>query len=160
MVEGPVDGSIDATATDHAPHSADEEERCLSSTARLFGIVGPRRAFRWKASIGLVHPGASPSPAPSRVALGELRRGSCAGPGGSLAVGAVADTHRAPRARRERHGGARQAGVEIEEHAVRRLDAAVAAAATIVGGRTGALTNPAVAGASAFVREDNVIRAE
>ena len=43
LIAGILDGTIDMIATDHAPHSAEEKERGLESSA--FGIVGIETAF-------------------------------------------------------------------------------------------------------------------
>ena len=43
LIEGLRDGTIDAIATDHAPHSAEEKSRGLASSA--MGIVGLETAF-------------------------------------------------------------------------------------------------------------------
>ena len=43
IIEGLKDGTIDAIATDHAPHSAEEKSRGLEKSA--FGIVGIETAF-------------------------------------------------------------------------------------------------------------------
>ena len=43
LIEGIIDGTIDAIATDHAPHSAEEKSRGLAKSA--FGIVGLETAF-------------------------------------------------------------------------------------------------------------------
>ena len=44
LIEGLRDGTIDAIATDHAPHSAEEKSRGLQGSA--MGIVGLETAFR------------------------------------------------------------------------------------------------------------------
>ncbi|MEZ4460167.1 MAG: dihydroorotase [bacterium] len=43
MVEGLADGTIDAVATDHAPHAADEKARGFSDAP--FGVIGLETAF-------------------------------------------------------------------------------------------------------------------
>ncbi len=43
LVQGLLDGTIDAIATDHAPHSAEEKSRGLEKSA--FGVVGLETAF-------------------------------------------------------------------------------------------------------------------
>ncbi|MBR7010570.1 MAG: dihydroorotase [Oscillospiraceae bacterium] len=43
LLEGVLDGTIDAIATDHAPHSAEEKSKGLQGSA--FGIVGLETAF-------------------------------------------------------------------------------------------------------------------
>ncbi len=43
LIEGLIDGTIDAIATDHAPHSAEEKSRGLQGSA--MGIVGLETAF-------------------------------------------------------------------------------------------------------------------
>jgi dihydroorotase len=87
MVEGLRDGSIDAIATDHAPHHADEKS--LEFDRAPFGIVGLETAVSLCLD-RLVHAGVLGLPRlvellsanPARV-LGV--------PGGTLADGAVAD---------------------------------------------------------------------
>ena len=43
LVQGIIDGTIDMSATDHAPHSAEEKGRGLEKSA--FGVVGLETAF-------------------------------------------------------------------------------------------------------------------
>ncbi len=43
LIEGVIDGTIDAIATDHAPHSKEEKSRGLKDS--LFGIVGLETSF-------------------------------------------------------------------------------------------------------------------
>ena len=43
LIQGLLDGTIDAIATDHAPHSAEEKSRGLQGSA--MGIVGLETAF-------------------------------------------------------------------------------------------------------------------
>ena len=43
LIEGLVDGSVDAVATDHAPHS--EEEKALGFEKAPFGVIGLETAF-------------------------------------------------------------------------------------------------------------------
>ena len=86
LIEGLRDGTIDAIATDHAPHSAGEKSRGLEGSA--MGITGLETAFPVLYS-QLVLPG--------RIPLERLLEALCAGPrrifriGGCLQEGAVAD---------------------------------------------------------------------
>ena len=51
MIDGLVDGTIDAIATDHAPHHADE--KCVEFAAAPFGIVGlPNPVFQLPPFVG------------------------------------------------------------------------------------------------------------
>jgi dihydroorotase len=87
MIEGIVDGSVDAIATDHAPHHADEKG--IEFDQAPFGIVGLETCVPLVFE-KLVHPGRITlsraiellSTNPARI----LRR-----PGGTLAAGSVAD---------------------------------------------------------------------
>jgi len=86
LIEGLRDGTIDAIATDHAPHSAEEKSRGLEGSA--MGITGLETAFPVLYS-QLVLPG--------RIPLERLLETLCTGPrrifriGGGLQEGAVAD---------------------------------------------------------------------
>jgi len=144
MLEGLADGTIDAIATDHAPHHADE--KMVEFDRAPFGIVGLETCVPIVFE-KLVHPGHITlaravellSLNPARI----LRR-----PGGSLAVGAVADvtvlapeasttivaSRLASKSKNTPFGGWTFRGV---------------AAATIVGGRT-VFTNPDAPGAAVF----------
>ncbi len=144
MIAGLADGTVDAIATDHAPHHADEKQ--VEFDKAPFGIVGLETCVPLTFD-RLVHTGVITlrrfvellSVNPARL----LRR-----PGGTLAPGSVADvTVLAPDAR-----------VTIRAAALRSKSRNTpfdgwelrgAAAATIVGGRT-VFTNPDVAGADAF----------
>jgi dihydroorotase len=96
MLEGIADGSVDAIATDHAPHHADEKN--VEFDRAPFGIVGletcvpivfDRLVHAGRISIGRAIELLSVNPA--RI----LRR-----PGGTLAAGSIADiTVLAPDAR-------------------------------------------------------------
>ena len=87
MIEGIADGSVDAIATDHAPHHADEKG--IEFDQAPFGIVGLETCVPLVFD-RLVHPGRITlsraiellSTNPARI----LRR-----PGGTLAAGSVAD---------------------------------------------------------------------
>ena len=57
LVEGLLDGTIDAIATDHAPHSAEEKAKGLAGSA--FGVVGLETAFPMLYTY-LVKPGTVP----------------------------------------------------------------------------------------------------
>jgi dihydroorotase len=144
MLGGLVDGTVDAIATDHAPHHADEKH--VEFDRAPFGIVGLETCVPL-ALDRLVHRGLLSlsrlvellSVNPARI----VRR-----PGGSLAPGSVADiTILAPDAR-----------VTIRAVALRSKSKNTpfdgwelrgAAAATVVGGRT-VFTNTQVAGAEVF----------
>ena len=86
LIEGLCDGTIDAIATDHAPHSAEEKSRGLEGSA--MGITGLETAFPVLYT-QLVLTG--------RLSLERLFEALCAGPrrifriGGSLETGAPAD---------------------------------------------------------------------
>ena len=118
MLQGIADGSVDVIATDHAPHHYDEKH--VEFDQAPFGITGLETAVSLCFD-RLVHAGLISLPRlvellsvnPARM----LRV-----PGGSLAEGAPADiTH--PRAGPRGHGVGRRHAIEVEEHAVRRLDA-------------------------------------
>jgi dihydroorotase len=144
MLTGLKDGTVDAIATDHAPHHADE--KLVEFDRAPFGIVGletcvplalDRLVHRGIISIGRFVELLSVNPA--RI----VHR-----PGGTLAAGSVADiTILAP-----------DASVTVRASALRSKSKNTpfdgwqlrgATAATIVGGRT-VYTNPDVAGASVF----------
>ena len=144
MIDGLRDGTIDAIATDHAPHHADE--KALEFDKAPFGIVGLETAIPLCVS-RLIEPGLIDWPrlidllsaAPARI-LGL--------PGGTLAEGGPADiTVIAP-----------AAAVTVRAAALRSKSKNTpfdgwalkgAAAATIVGGRV-VFVNDAVAGAERF----------
>jgi dihydroorotase len=142
MVEGLRDGSVDAIATDHAPHHADEKQ--VEFDRAPFGIVGLETCVPLVFD-RLVHRGVISmrrfvellSLNPARI----LRR-----PGGTLAPGQPADvTVLAPDARVTIRAAAlrsRSKNTPFDGWELRG-----AAAATIVGGRT-VFTNEAVSGAS------------
>ncbi len=118
MLEGLRDGSIDVIATDHAPHHADE--KALEFDRAPFGIVGLETAVSLCLD-RLVHAGVIGLPRlvellsanPARVLERAGRaRSRWAGPRTSRS---------SRRTRRDRSRGGVQ--VEVEEHAVRRLDA-------------------------------------
>jgi dihydroorotase len=144
MVEGLRDGSVDAIATDHAPHHADEKQ--VEFDRAPFGIVGLETCVPLVFD-RLVHRGVISmrrfvellSLNPARI----LRR-----PGGTLAPGQPADvTVLAPDARVTIRAAAlrsRSKNTPFDGWELRG-----AAAATIVGGRT-VFTNEAVSGASAL----------
>jgi len=144
MIEGIVDGSVDAIATDHAPHHADEKG--IEFDQAPFGIVGLETCVPLVFE-QLVHSG--------RITLGRaiellstnpariLRR-----PGGTLAPGTIADitvlapdvavtivaSKLASRSKNTPFDGWTLRGVAV---------------ATIISGRT-LYTNPEVGGAAAF----------
>jgi dihydroorotase len=87
MIEGLVDGSIDAIATDHAPHHADEKS--LEFDNAPFGILGLETAVSLCLD-RLVHRG--------RIGIGRLVELLSSGParvlgvaGGTLSEGQAAD---------------------------------------------------------------------
>ena len=86
LIEGLADGTIDAIATDHAPHTAEEKSRGLRGSA--MGIVGLETAFPVLYT-KLVHPG--------RIPLARLLEAMTTAPrrifrlGGGLEPGAPAD---------------------------------------------------------------------
>lgn len=53
LVEAVADGTVDAVATDHAPHTAEEKSRGFAEAP--FGVIGLETAF--SALLGLVHDG-------------------------------------------------------------------------------------------------------
>jgi dihydroorotase len=144
MLRGIIDGSVDAIATDHAPHHSDE--KAVEFDRAPFGIVGLETCVPIVFE-RLVHPGHITlaraiellSVNPARI----LRR-----PGGSLAAGALADvtvlapdvsttivaSRLASKSKNTPFGGWTFRGVT---------------AATIVGGRT-VFTNPDAPGAAVF----------
>ena len=86
LIEGLRDGTIDAIATDHAPHTAEQKGRGLEGSA--MGIVGLETAFP-VLNTCLVRTG--------RISLGRLLEALCEGPrrifrlGGALRPGERAD---------------------------------------------------------------------
>ena len=144
MIEGIVDGSVDAIATDHAPHHADEKN--IEFDQAPFGIVGLETCVPLVFE-KLVHPGRITlsraiellSTNPARI----LRR-----PGGTLAAGSMADiTVLAPDAPVTVVASrlvSRSKNTPFDGWTLRGANAA-----TIVGGRT-LYTNPDVAGAAHF----------
>ncbi len=144
MIEGIVDGSVDVIATDHAPHHSDEKLQEFDRAP--FGIVGletcvplvlDRLVHAGHISLGRAVELLSVNPA--RI----IRR-----PGGSLAVGEVADiTVLAPDAPVTIVAATLQSRSKNTPFGGWTLRGA--AAATIVGGRT-VYTNPEVAGAATF----------
>jgi dihydroorotase len=142
MLEGLADGSIDAIATDHAPHHADEKG--VEFDRAPFGIVGLETCVPLVLD-RLVHAGrVSLSRAVALLSTnpaGILRR-----PGGSLAPGAPADlTILAPDAATvvvARALVSKSKNTPFDGWTLRG-----ATAATIIGGRT-VYTNASVAGAA------------
>ena len=144
MLEGIADGSVDAIATDHAPHHADE--KAVEFDRAPFGIVGLETCVPLVLD-RLVHAGrislsravALLSTNPAAI----LKR-----PGGSLAAGAPADlTVLAPDATTT--VAARQLVSKSKNTPFDGWTLRGATAATIVGGRT-VYTNPGVSGAAQF----------
>jgi dihydroorotase len=144
MIEGIVDGSVDAIATDHAPHHADEKG--IEFDQAPFGIVGLETCVPLVFE-KLVHSGRITlsraiellSTNPARI----LRR-----PGGTLAAGSVADitvlAPDAPVTVVASRLASRSKNTPFDGWTLRGANAA-----TIVSGRT-LYTNPAIAGAANF----------
>jgi dihydroorotase len=144
MIEGIVDGSVDAIATDHAPHHADEKG--IEFDQAPFGIVGLETCVPLVFE-KLVHSGRITlsraiellSTNPARI----LRR-----PGGTLAAGSVADitvlAPDAPVTVIASRLASRSKNTPFDGWTLRGANAA-----TIVSGRT-LYTNPAIAGAANF----------
>lgn len=87
LVEALADGTVDAIATDHAPHH--EDEKCLAFQSAPFGIVGLETAVPLVLD-RLVHSGAIPlARAVELLAVGPRR--ILGVPGGALAPGSPAD---------------------------------------------------------------------
>jgi dihydroorotase len=144
MIAGLADGTVDAIATDHAPHHADEKQ--VEFDKAPFGIVGLETCVPLTFD-RLVHTGIITlrrfvellSVNPARL----VRR-----PGGTLAPGSVADvTVLAPDARVRIHAAALRS--KSRNTPFDGWELRGAAAATIVGGRT-VFTNPEVPGAEAL----------
>jgi dihydroorotase len=144
MIAGLADGTVDAIATDHAPHHSDEKQ--VEFDKAPFGIVGLETCVPLTFD-RLVHTGVITlrrfvellSVNPARL----LRR-----PGGTLAPGSLADvTVLAPEARVTIRAGALRS--KSKNTPFDGWELRGAAAATIVGGRT-VFTNADVAGADVF----------
>ena len=134
MLAGLADGTVDAIATDHAPHHADEKH--VEFDRAPFGIVGLETAVSLRARPARArrrHHAARGSSSCCR----STRRGSSTSPAARSPPGAPADiTILAPDLPID--GRRVDVPVEVAEHAVRRLDAARGGvAATIVGGPDG-----------------------
>ena len=118
MIEGLRDGSIDVIATDHAPHHADE--KALEFDRAPFGIVGLETAVPLCFD-RLVHAGVIGLP--RLVELLSTNPARVLGlPGGTIAEGRAGRPDDAG-AGRDVTIHAQRAGIEVEEHPVRRLDA-------------------------------------
>ena len=130
LLAGLADGTVDAIATDHAPHHADE--KALEFELAPFGIVGLETTLALCLD-RLVRAGRIPlarlvellSTGPARV-LGL--------PGGTLAPGAPGDVTVLD-LEREVDVVAAALPQQVAQHPVRRLEAPRAAVATVVGGR-------------------------
>ena len=88
LIEALHDGTIEAIATDHAPHS--REEKDVPFEAAPFGVTGLETAF---ASLYTHARRAGPRPArdAARADVRRARRGSSASTGPRIAVGAPAN---------------------------------------------------------------------
>ena len=144
MLAGLADGTIDAIATDHAPHHADEKAREFDEAP--FGIIGLETALSLTLD-RLVHRGIVPL-----GRLVELYAGNPARilgiPGGTLAVGSAADlTVLAPDTEIEVAADTFRSKARNTPFDGWRLRGAVAA--TVVGGRV-VYANDAAPGAAAF----------
>lgn len=87
LIEGARDGTIDAIATDHAPHHADE--KMLDYDHAPFGVIGLETAFGVAMSVLYHTGGLSLSRIVEMLTTGPSRAFSL--PGGSLKEGASAD---------------------------------------------------------------------
>ena len=119
MLKGIADGSVDAIATDHAPHHYDEKKTEFDLAP--FGIVGLETCV----SIcfdRLVHPGVITIAAAHRADFDQSREDSrCCG--GNVDRRRAGGYFRAC-ARPAGHGRSSELQVEIAQHAVRRLEVA------------------------------------
>lgn len=87
LIEGVRDGTIDAIATDHAPHHSDE--KMFEYDRAPFGVVGLETALGVALTV-LYHSGAIPrARIIEMLTIGPARAFSL--PGGTLAVGSLAD---------------------------------------------------------------------
>ena len=120
MLAGIADGTVDAIATDHAPHHYDEKK--VEFDRAPFGIVGLETAVPLSLD-RLVHAGRIRLP--RLVELLSVNPARILQRAGRHAVGRGAGRHHDPRARPEgTDRGAVETPLAIEEHAVRRLGAA------------------------------------
>ncbi|MCC7418047.1 MAG: dihydroorotase [Acidobacteria bacterium] len=144
MIRGIVDGSVDAIATDHAPHHYDEKK--VEFDRAPFGIVGLETCVSISLD-RLVHAGLIGLP--RFVELLSVNPARILGvPGGSLTEGAVADiTILAPDLRVTVDASAFRSKSKNTPFGGWQLRGGVAA--TIVGGRT-VYTNDAASGAERF----------
>ena len=113
MLSGLADGTIDAIATDHAPHHYDEKH--VEFDRAPFGIVGLETAVSLSLD-RLVHTGLIGLPASRPTAFGEPCTDS-ESPGWHLIAG-CARRHHDPRARSPGASPGCATAVAIEEHAV------------------------------------------
>ena len=121
MLEGIADGTVDVIATDHAPHHADE--KLVEFDRAPFGIVGLETARAARVRSAGAQPGGSALP--RLIELLSVNPARVLQPARRVARRGRAGRHHDPGARRAGHRFARrQLQIEIEEHAVRRLDAA------------------------------------
>ena len=119
MLSGIADGSVDAIATDHAPHHYDEKN--VEFDRAPFGIVGLETAVSLSLA-RLVHAGRHPAPAPGRTAVGE------SGPhprcGRRIALARHAGRHHDTGAGSPGADRGEAAALALKKYAVRRLAAA------------------------------------
>ena len=118
MLKGIADGSVDVIATDHAPHHYDEKH--VEFDHAPFGITGLETAVSLCFD-RLVHAGVIARRTADRAAVGQP--GPRAPRAGRRAVGGRPGRHLDPRPRSRRHRVSRAHALEVEEHAVRRLEA-------------------------------------
>ena len=118
MLAGIADGTVDAIATDHAPHHYDEKN--VEFDRAPFGIVGLETAVSLSLD-RLVHAGLIRLP--RLVELMSINPARILRVPGGVAVGGRAGGHHDPGARSPRARAGRATAVAVEEHAVRRLGA-------------------------------------
>jgi hypothetical protein len=118
MIAGIVDGTVDAIATDHAPHHYDEKQ--VEFDRRPFGIVGLETAVALDLRPSSAHR-AGPSPEDRRAAV--LQPGADSRiPGGALSEG-LARRHHDSCSGPESTRQCALVPIALEKHAVRRLGA-------------------------------------
>jgi dihydroorotase len=87
VIQGLADGTIDAIATDHAPHTAAEKARGMLKAP--FGVIGFETAFALAVTC-LIRPGRLALPDVARL-MSNRPRAIIGIPGGVIAAGAPAD---------------------------------------------------------------------